>query len=393
MEKMPPPRIICLSSVYDQHYHDLRGEKVEHNLTTPFRQTLLRCLETASGREMIVLSSPPKAEERRQGRWLPAVETKYSTHRQFFCCNWDVPKLRVPLSWFFYARHVLRHVHSGDLVVIDNYEFIYIVAARLLALFRRVKFVLIYLDGKHLADRSWPRVLSWLAETLGRPILNGALLSNPALGKRLVDAIPKELVPGFVSNELPSGPGTPDKEVRFMYGGGLDHAHGVDLLLESLNHLPEQGWHLLIAGQGPLAEQVIRLTQDPRWRGRVEHQYPPPPEVFNRWLAEAHVGLNCQRTSDPLSSATFPSKVFTYLSAGLPVISSKAGGMEQVCGNACFYYDEETPQALAAAMKAVIENFAAVRQKLNPSAVCKNYSLEATIARMQQMFKAIEAEG
>jgi hypothetical protein len=42
MGKIPPPRIICLSSIYDQHYHDLRGEKVEHILTTPFRQTLLR---------------------------------------------------------------------------------------------------------------------------------------------------------------------------------------------------------------------------------------------------------------------------------------------------------------------------------------------------------------
>jgi glycosyltransferase involved in cell wall biosynthesis len=389
MGKMPLPKIICLSNIFDQHYHDLRGEKVERCLTTPFRQTLLRCLETASGRETIVLSSPPKPEERRTAKWLAAVETKFSTHRQFFCCNWDVPKLRVPLAWFFYARHVLRHVRSGDLVVIDNYEFLYIVAARLLALFRRVTFVLVYLDGKHLADRSWARVLSWLAEALGRPILNGALLSNPALGKRLLDAIPKELVPGFVPNELPPGPGVPDKEVRFMYGGGLDHAHGVDLLLESLNHLPEQGWRLLIAGQGPLVGQVIRLTQDPRWRGRVEHQYPPPPEIFNRWLAETHVGLNCQRISDPLSSATFPSKVFTYLSAGLLVISSKAGGMEQVCGNACFYYEEETPQALAAAMKEVIENFAAVRRKLNPSIVCKNYSLEATIARIQQMLKTI----
>jgi glycosyltransferase involved in cell wall biosynthesis len=174
-----------------------------------------------------------------------------------------------------------------------------------------------------------------------------------------------------------------------MYGGALDHAHGVDLLLETLNHLPDQGWRLLIAGQGPLAEQVIRLTQDPRWRGRVEHQYPPSPEVFNRWLAEAHVGLNCQRTSDPLSSVTFPSKVFTYLSVGLPVISSKAGGMEQVCGNACFYYDEETPQALAAAMKEVVENYAAVRRKLNPSIVCKNYSFEATTVRLKRLLKAI----
>jgi glycosyltransferase involved in cell wall biosynthesis len=393
MEKKTPPKIICLSSTYDPYYHVLRGEKMEHILTTPFRRDVLRCLETASGREMILLSSPPKAEDRRAGKWLPAVETKYFTHRQFFCCNWDVPKLRVPLSWFFYARHVLRHVHSGDLVVIDNYEFIYIVAARLLALFRRVKFVLIYLDGKHVIDHSWPRVLSWLAETLGRPILNGALLSNPTLGKRLPDAMPKELVPGFVPEELPPGPGTPEGEVRFFYAGALACSHGIDLLLESLKHLPEQGWHLIIAGLGPLTDQVVRLTQDPRWLGRVEYRPPMPPEVFERLLGLNHVGLNCQRISDSISNVTFPSKVFTYLSAGLLVVSSKAGCVKQICGNACFYYEGETPESLAAAMKEVIENYAAVRQKLSPSAVCKCYSFQASATRMQKMLKAIGVEG
>ena len=210
-------------------------------------------------------------------------------------------------------------------MVIDNYEFISIVAARLLALFRRVTFVLVYLDGKHLVDRSWPRVLSWLAETLGRPILNGALLSNPALGKRLVDAIPKELVPGFVPDELPPGPDTPDKEVRFMYGGGLDHSHGIDLLLESLNYLPEQGWHLLIAGQGPLAEQVIRLTQNPRWRGRVEHQYPPPPEVFNRWLAETHVGSVASGPPTRYPAGPFPQKFSPTSPPGCRLSAARRG--------------------------------------------------------------------
>jgi hypothetical protein len=65
MEEKIRPRIVCLSNVFDQHYHDLRGEQVLRCLTTPYRSDLFRCLEMASGREVIVLSSPPKAEERR----------------------------------------------------------------------------------------------------------------------------------------------------------------------------------------------------------------------------------------------------------------------------------------------------------------------------------------
>jgi len=215
------------------------------------------------------------------------------------------------------------------------------------------------------------------------------LLSNPALGNRLPDAMPKELVPGFVPDKLPSGPGIPDGEVRFLYTGALAYSHGIDLLLEALEHLPEKGWHLIIAGQGPLEEQVIRLAQDPRWRGRVEHRPAMPPEAFERLLGENHVGLNCQRISDPISGVTFPSKVFTYLSAGLLVISSKAGCVEQICGNACFYYEGETPEALAAAMKEAIENLPAIRRKLNPSAVCGHYSFQAAAARIERMLKTI----
>jgi glycosyltransferase involved in cell wall biosynthesis len=392
MENNTHPKIVCLSNIFDQHYHDVRGEQVERCLTTPFRGDLFKCLEMASRREVIVLSSPPKASERRAGKWLPAVETKFVTHRQLFCANWDVPKLRIPLSWFFYARHVLRHVRSGDLVMIDNYEFLYIVAARLLRIFRRVTFVLIYLDGKHLIDHSWPRILSGLAETFGRPILSGALLSNPTLGKRLPDAIPKELVPGFVPEELPPGPRAPEGEVRFLYTGALAYSHGIDLLLESIEHLPEQGWHLIIAGQGPLTGQVVRLTQDPRWVRRVEYRPPMLPEDFERLLGANHVGLNCQRTTELISSGTFPSKVFTYFSAGLQVISSKAGCVEQICGNACFYYEGETPEALAAAMKEMIENYAAVRWKLNPSALCASYSFPAAALRLRQMLKTIGVE-
>ena len=161
------------------------------------------------------------------------------------------------------------------------------------------------------------------------------------------------------------------------------------MLLESLAHLPEQGWRLLIAGQGPLTERVARFVQEPRWRGRVAYHQALPTEAYNALLSRCHVGLNCQRTSDPASGVTFPSKVFTYLSAGLLVISSKACGVEAVCGNACLYFEEETPQSLAAAMKEVIEHFSAVRQKLDRSAICERYSLEATTVRMKRLLNAI----
>ena len=382
-------KIVCLSNVFDQNYHDLRGEKVARCLSGIKRQLLYQCLQKASGREIIVLSAPPKTEGRRAPKWLPSVETRYAGHRQFFCANWDAPKLRVPLSWLFYARHVLRHTRSGDVVVIDNYEIIYIVAAWGLKLFRRVTFILEYEDGKHLIDRSIWKILSGLAETAGRPLLSGAILTHPALGRRLPPALPTELVPGFVPEIIPAYHDRPGPEVRFIYSGTLDGPRGVDLLLEALKLLPAQGWHLDITGYGPLAESISQFVKDAHWQGKVEYHQSLPADAYKRLLAACHAGLNCQRTSDPISGVTFPSKVFTYLSAGLVVISSRASDVDNICGKACLFYDEETPQSLAAAMKMVMADFSAVRQTLDLTAVSDRYSIEATSARLQRLLQQV----
>jgi hypothetical protein len=64
-------------------------------------------------------------------------------------------------------------------------------------------------------------------------------------------------------------------------------------------------------------------------------------------LAESNVGLNLQRSDNPISQVTFPSKLFSYLSAGLLVISSRASEVEAILKKACLYLSQETPEALA----------------------------------------------
>lgn len=392
MESNNNLRVVCLSNIYDEHYHQMRGEKVERCLTAPFRRDLFRCLELATGRELIVLSSPPKSAERKTGKWLPPMETSFSTHRQFYCHNWDAPKWRIPLSWLFYARHVLRHVRNGDVVVIDNYEFIYIVAAWLLRLFRRrVRFVLVYLDGKHLIDRSWSRLLSGLAETMGRPLLSGALLSNPTLGRRLSQELPTELVPGFIPSALPRGQDRASGLVRFLYSGLLGRSHGTDILLEAIALLPDKGWSLVIAGQGPMEQVVREAVNNPQWSDRVKFLPPMSAGEFQSLLASSDVGLNCQRLSDPRSNVTFPSKIFTYLSTGLLVLSSQSGCVEPVCRDACIYYDGENPQSLASAMRAIIEDLPGAWRKINTSSVMDNYMMPPATLRLRKLLIKVGA--
>ncbi len=385
---MQKNKVVILSNVYDQPYHDLRGEQIDRTLGAK-RAVLFQCLADATSRELMVLSSPPKAALRRSARWLAPVATRFAGFEQLFCGNWDAAKVRVPLAWFFYTRHVFRHVRDGDLVVIDNYEFLYVIAAWWVKLFRRVTFILDYEDGKHLIDHSWVRVLSALAEWAGKPLIKGALLANPKMSNRLPSALPVAVVPGFIPHRLQGVNRTPASEIRFLYSGSMDGTRGLDLLLAALPLLPDQGWRLDITGQGPLAEVATQFTRESRWSGRVTYHGSLPPAAYNALLSAAHVGLNCQRASDPISDVTFPSKVFTYLAAGLLVVSSRASAVEELCGNACCYYPEETPESLAGAMKTVMTDYAAVSQGRNIAKVSNCYSVEATTNRLRELFKVI----
>jgi len=380
-------KVVCLSNVFDQHYVELRREKIAPCLSSPKRRDLFRCLELATGRKVVVLSAPPKSLERRTPRWLPAIATTFSTHRQYFCANWDVPKLRIPLGWFFYAAQAVRRIRSGDLVVMDNYEFIYVVAAYAVRLFRRVDFILEYEDGKHAIDQSWHAGLSGLAEKMGRRLIRAAILAHPTLGRRLSPSVPTLLAPGFVERAVPPPARPPIQgDVQLLYSGSLDRPRGVDLLLAALPLLPETGWHLHLTGAGPLEKAVASLAAEPRWQGRVTFHGTLASTEYAALIGRCHVGLNCQRPSDPISAVTFPSKIFSYLSAGLCILSSRASEVPDVCGAACIYYEAETPATLAEAVQRVLNDYAELSRPEKADKVAAFYGIEGTAQRLTQLF-------
>ena len=179
-----------------------------------------------------------------------------------------------------------------------------------------------------------------------------------------------------------------DRQLRLLYTGTLARSHGIDLLLKSIKHLPKQGWHLTIAGRGPLAEEVIRAARDPAWQDKMTYLEPMPSDAFEQLLRANHVGLNCQRTSDPISAVTFPSKVFTYIAAGLVVISSRASNVTAICGDACQYFESEDPTALAQTIQNVMKNYTTLSQRLTNTETIQVYTLNRSVDRLQKLLLA-----
>jgi glycosyltransferase involved in cell wall biosynthesis len=378
------PRLILLSNVYDQNYGALRGEAIPPCLSSPKRRDLFQSLRSATGRDLLILSSPPKSLTRRSPKWLPAVSTSFAGFSQLFCRNLDAPKIRIPLSWLFYALHVLRHSRSGDVLILDNFELIYVIAAWLCRVVHGNQTLLDFEDGKHLTDHGWTRFLSGPAELFGKPLIQGAILAHPSLSERLSPSIPKILVPGFyIPPQNKQTPISTTVDTRFVYAGSLDAARGVDLLLDTIPLLPESGWRLDITGSGPLESRVRLIATHPNFSRKVVFHSVLDAKAHSCLLAESHVGLNLQRSDNPISQVTFPSKLFSYLSAGLLVISSRASEVEAVLKKACLYLTQETPEALADLMTRQIPPEA----RQSHFAELDQFSIPSTALRLRAFFK------
>jgi len=377
----PMYRIFVLSPVYDHHYLAARKEEISKSplQTLPKRLNLYQCLQQATQCELFILSFPPKAAKRRSARWLPQQTVRLGSFVQKFCSSLDAPKIRILLAFIFYPLHVLTSVGRGDILVLDNYEITSVLAAWLCRFFYGTRIILDFEDGRHLVDRGWQLFFYCLAERLGRPLIDGAILAHPLLAARLLPTTPKIVVPGFYfpldSSDKPSFKNV----VRFIYAGTLDSVRGVDLLLDVIPCLPKSGWRLDITGSGPLESRVRETASLHSNANKVYFHSILSEKDHSALLHQAHIGLNLQISADPISSVTFPSKIFSYLSAGLLILSTKASSVEDQLKDACLYFDAETSEAIARAITKVIR----FPESIVTHSPNKDFGLTATTERMK----------
>jgi glycosyltransferase involved in cell wall biosynthesis len=374
-------RIFVLSPVYDQHYLSVRKEEISKSplQTLPKRLNLYHCLQQATQYELFILSFPPKALKRRSPRWLPPQTVRLGDFVQRFCPSLDAPKLRILLAFIFYPLHILSSVRRGDILVLDNYEITSVLAAWLCRFFHGTRVILDFEDGRHLIDRGWQLIFYRLAELLGRPLINGAILAHPLLGTRLRPRTPTIVIPGFYSASESKGRPPFNDVVRFIYAGTLDSVRGVDLLLEVIPCLPTSGWRLDITGSGPLEPNVREVASSPSNADRVFYHSILSEKDHSLLLHQSHVGLNLQISADPISTVTFPSKIFSYLSAGLLVLSTKASSVQDELKDACLYFDEENGDGFANTMTRIICS----PESVAPHSPKKDFGLSATTERLK----------
>jgi glycosyltransferase involved in cell wall biosynthesis len=219
------------------------------------------------------------------------------------------------LRWWSYRQRLHHYVKTSgapDIVLVDSSSRL---ISRLAQSLRGITRLVIitdhprHLDGASLSrtkqfihlHRNWEGYIT-LTESLNASF-------NPHLK-------PYVLMPGFVENRHVS---SPQKRPYLFFSGALYTKYGLDIVLQAFLALKRPDLDLIIAGHGPEASLVERLSQlhpTIKFLGQLDHQH-----VY-QYQGNALLNLHPRPLDTQRDLDSIPSKLFEYLSSGVPTMST-----------------------------------------------------------------------
>lgn len=231
--------------------------------------------------------------------------------------------------------------------------------AGIVHLVRRLRrFPLILEVGEVYADVSHSARMRRIEQRIFK-IADGFVLSTEALrGPVVVGERPCVVIHGSyeLTKQVENHKHASDGIVHVVYAGTLDSRKGGAQTAVAVGEFLDESYHIHIIGFGSdedvralnfAIDRVSQLT-----RAAITYDGSRVGDEYTRFLRGCQVGLSTQMTTAAFSETSFPSKVLSYLSNGLRVVSVpltvlKSSGVSDVVT----FADDETPRAIARAIR------------------------------------------
>jgi len=146
-----------------------------------------------------------------------------------------------------------------------------------------------------------------------------------------------------------------DGKVHVVYAGTLDpQKGGAAAAAAAAAYLPDD-YHIHILGFGD-KNQIAAISEvinnaNKSTCAEVTYDGFLQGEEFIGFLQKCQIGLSTQDPTALFNGTSFPSKILTYLSNGLRVVTVRIPAVEEsAVGTAMFYYDKQEPEAIAKAI-------------------------------------------
>lgn len=148
-----------------------------------------------------------------------------------------------------------------------------------------------------------------------------------------------------------------DGKIHVVYAGTFDpNKGGAQIAISATEFLPEN-YHVHICGFGDektvelIKAQINRIKS--KSKATITYDGLKKGNEFIKFLQRCHIGLSTQKPDGEYNNTSFPSKVLTYMSNELAIVSIRIPVLSNaIFNNKISFYDEPTGQSLA---KAIIE--------------------------------------
>jgi len=166
-----------------------------------------------------------------------------------------------------------------------------------------------------------------------------------------------------------------DGKIHLIYAGTFRASKGgVDVAIKAARCLNDKYvLHICGTGSEDRIKEIQKLIEECKVNGcDIRYEGLLYGEEFKRQLQKCHIGLSTQNPDGAYNNSSFPSKIMTYLANGLDVVSIRIPAVETCpVGNLLHYYDENSSDAVADAIKKVnVEN------ALDKTAILKKLDVE-----------------
>lgn len=182
-----------------------------------------------------------------------------------------------------------------------------------------------------------------------------------------------------------------------LYHGGFSAHRGLEELLEAKRDPRLTNAHLVFLGYGPLEATLREAATDPAYGGRVHVLKAVAPEVLDRWVSGADVGMCTVLPSTLNHRISTPNKLFESIGAGVPVVASDFATMRNIVlgdpdaplGAVC---DPTNPHDVATAIDSILSmspsDRAALRARCIRAAVAR-WNWEVQAARLTELYQSL----
>lgn len=268
-------------------------------------------------------------------------------------CNVILHAVDVLYGYIQLATYILFHVKKNDTVLVYH-SLGYRDVIRKIRFIKPFRYILEVEELFQFIDHSTSSFKNRENEIFQYP--DAFLFSNRILNSLInTDDRPAVIINGVYKNQKRLFVGKKDSKIKVVYAGSFEPQKGVDYVINAAMYL-EPKYEIRIIGFGGQedTDRVLKLIEKVN-QGKMCRVYFDgifKGDEYIRYLQKCDIGVCIQNPSDKFNLYEFPSKIFSYMTNGLKVVTNRLEQIEQ--SEVCSYLtiaEDISSQGVAAAIR------------------------------------------